>query len=94
MAAAFVAGFASMLVGWLLLTTWEPVFFGLNTFDHDVTGLQCGTPLSNPGWETGSPCHGAVNRQLGVGVMFLLAGLATTAMVVAVAVKRRRHDPA
>ena len=87
-----IFGVALLTLGVLLLTTWEASYFRLTTFDHDFTGLTCGTPLDNPGWPTGSPCHGAVNRQTGAALLLTLSG--ATALVVAIglaAIKTRRR---
>ena len=76
------AGLAVLTVGVLLLTTWEVPLFRLTTVDHDFTGLECGTPLDNPGWVTGSPCHGAVNRQAGIAWLLTLTGSVSTAAAI------------
>jgi hypothetical protein len=70
-----LVGAAVLFVGVMLLTTWEVEQFRATTFEHDFTGLVCGVPFDNPGWETGSPCHGAVSRQTGIGLMVTSAGL-------------------
>jgi hypothetical protein len=55
--ALLVSGLALLAIGYLVLTTWQ-----LNQ-----GGVGCGTPLDNPGWDTGVPCHGAINRRTAVG---------------------------
>lgn len=60
-----VLGVVALTCGYLLLTTWEATEAGLN----------CGSPLDNPGWRTGVPCHGAVNRQTAVGFAAAMGGL-------------------
>jgi hypothetical protein len=57
-----------------ILTVWELTFFRLTTIDHDFTDLVCGSPWNNPGWETGTPCHGTVNRQTAFGLAGLVDG--------------------
>ena len=80
-------GTAMLFTGVMLLSYWEVEQFRATTFDRDFTGLVCGVPLDNPGWETGSPCHGAVNRQTGVGAILTGVGLVVvvggTAMAIA-----------
>lgn len=70
-----VVGVAMLFVGVMLLTTWEVEQFRATTFDRDFTGLVCGVPFDNPGWETGNPCHGAVNRQTGIGLILTGVGI-------------------
>jgi hypothetical protein len=83
-----------LTVGVVLLTTWEVPLFRLTTFAHDFSGLACGTPLDNPGWVTGSPCHGALNRQTGVAWLLTLNGLAAlTAGTVTLARMRAMRSP-
>jgi hypothetical protein len=79
-------GLFLLIVGVVLLTTWEVELFRASTFGHDFSGLVCGVPLDNPGWETGSPCHGALNRQAGVGVMLTANGLVMTIAAAAISV--------
>jgi hypothetical protein len=69
-------GAIALALGVLLLTQ-EVTLFRFTTQDHDFTGLTCGTPLDNPGWEVGSPCDGAVSRQRMVAGMTVLAGVGT-----------------
>lgn len=83
-------GLAALLAGVVLLTSWEVELFHATTFDRDFTGLVCGVPLDNPGWETGSPCHGAVNRQTGFGLMLSSVGLVMVTGVIAMAVGQFR----
>jgi hypothetical protein len=52
-----VFGLALLATGYLVLTTWEA----------SQGGVACGAPLDNPGWDTGVPCHGAINRRTAVG---------------------------
>ena len=68
-------GLVVLFVGVMLLSSWEVEQFRATTFNRDFTGLVCGVPLDNPGWETGSPCHGAVNRQTGFALMLTGVGL-------------------
>ena len=76
-----------VLLGVMLLTTWEVHLFRATTQDMDFTGLECGTPLNNAGWHTGEPCHGAMTRQLAGAATLLLMGV-----VLAVAVILGRGD--
>ena len=80
----------SVLLGVILLTTWEAHLFRATTQDMDFTGLECGTPLNNPGWQTGEPCHGAMNRQFGGAVVLLLVGAALAVAVILGHRDRRR----
>lgn len=82
-----LAGVFLVVLGVALMTVWEIEFFRATTFDRDFTGLVCGTPLENPGWATGTPCHGAVNRQTGgsIVVTFLGIGAVVASIVLAVA---------
>jgi hypothetical protein len=68
-------GIAGLLVTYYLLTN-EFDLFRVTTEGHDFTGLACGTPLDHPDWETGHPCHGAMNRQFSAALVFGLASLA------------------
>ena len=79
-----------LVAGVGLLTSWELELFRATTFDRDFTGLTCGTPLDNPGWPTGHPCHGAVNRQTGAAWITAMAGVVVIAasLVVLVAPPR------
>ena len=88
-----VIGLFLVVVGIALMTTWEVQLFRATTFDRDFTGLVCGTPLDNPGWATGSPCHGAVNRQTGIAVIVTWLGVAGIVTSIALAVTERRHQP-
>ena len=87
-------GATLLVVGVGLLTTWEFEVFRATTFDRDFTGLVCGAPLDNPGWTTGSPCHGAVNRQTGFAMIVTTLGIATiVASLVSTATWRRQRRP-
>lgn len=68
-------GLTLIVLGLGVLTSWEIEAFRATTLDRDFTGLECGTPLNNPGWNTGTPCHGAVNRQTGFGLVVLGLGV-------------------
>jgi hypothetical protein len=46
--------------------------------DGELRGATCGAPLDNPGWRTGSSCHGAVNRQTALAAVVLVNGVALT----------------
>ena len=70
-----VAGLSLLVLGLVMLFAWEISLFRFSTFDGDFTGLRCAAPLDNPGWRTGSPCHGAVNRQTGAAWVTTLAGV-------------------
>ena len=83
-------GSVALLVGVMLLTTWEVEQFRASTFDHDFTGLVCGVPLDNPGWETGTPCHGAMNRQTAIAWMLTGVGLVLVLGSTAMAIRRIR----
>lgn len=85
-----VAGLAALSLGVLLLTTWEVSLFRFTTFERDFSGLECGTPLDNPGWTTGSPCHGAVNRQTGAAWILTLYGFAAVGLAIVVATVSNR----
>jgi predicted MFS family arabinose efflux permease len=78
-------GVALLVLGVALLAFWEVALFRITTFDHNFTGATCGTPLNNPGWATGSPCHGAVNRQTGAAWLLMTGGLASLVGVVVAA---------
>ncbi len=84
-------GLVVLFVGVMLLTTWEVEQFRATTFDRDFTGLVCGVPLNNPGWQTGSPCHGAVNRQTGFALMVTGVGLVSVLGSTAMAIGRIRN---
>ncbi len=74
-----------------LLTTEVRLF--RNPGEFDFGSLTCGAPLDNPGWRTGSPCHGAVNRQTAVAWSALFNGIgALVAAIVALAVDRRGRN--
>ena len=88
-----VIGLFLVIIGIALMTTWEVQLFRATTFDRDFTGLVCGTPLDNPGWVTGSPCHGAVNRQAGIAVIVTWLGIAGIGASIVLAVMARRHRP-
>lgn len=91
---AAMLGLLILSVGLLVLTTWEIEVFRATTADRDFTGLVCGTPLDNPGWETGSPCHGAVNRQTAAGVVLVAIGLSISVGAVVRGLSRTRPvDP-
>jgi hypothetical protein len=63
-------GVALLVIGWLLLTTWE------------IGASHCGAPLDNPGWRTGERCHGQVSRQEAIGVALIANGLAVSVVAV------------
>jgi hypothetical protein len=67
-----IFGLALLVTGYLVLTTWEA----------RQGGVACGAPLDNPGWDTGVPCHGDINRRTAVG--WSLAGNGVGLVVVAV----------
>ena len=73
-------GLAIVFVGFMVLTTWEVRLFRATSANRDFSGSVCGTPLDNPGWVVGSPCHGAVNRQLAGSVMLLFVGVSLIAV--------------
>lgn len=85
-------GLVVLFVGVMLMTNWEVEQFRATTFDRDFTGLVCGVPLSNPGWQTGSPCHGAVNRQTGFALMLTGVGLVSLFGSTAMAIGRIRNS--
>jgi hypothetical protein len=87
-----LAGVMLLLLGVALMTVWEIEFFRATTFDRDFTGLVCGTPLDNPGWATGSPCHGAVNRQTGVAIVVTFLGIGAIIASIVLAVADRRNE--
>lgn len=82
-----------MIVGIGLMMAWEVEAFRATTFDRDFTGLVCGTPFDNPGWATGTPCHGAVNRQTGFAVMVMSLGIAAVVASIVLTVSAKRHRP-
>ena len=88
-------GAISLALGVLLLTQ-EVTLFRFTTQDHDFTGLTCGTPLDNPGWEVGSPCDGAVSRQTVVAGTIVLTGVGTliTGAILLIGQVRARPSPA
>ena len=86
-----VVALGIVVLGLAVLTVWELTFFRITTFDHDFTGLVCGSPWNNPGWETGTPCHGAVNRQTGFGLLVLGVGVIATLAASAELVGRFRR---
>lgn len=90
--ASLVSGLAVVFVvlGVMLLTTWEVHLFRATTQDMDFTGLECGTPLNNPGWQRNEPCDGAVSRQLAGAVVLLLVGAALAVAVILGHRDRRR----
>lgn len=71
-----LVGMGCLVVGVLMLVSWEVSFFRVTTIDREFGGVACGVPLDNPGWRVGSPCHGAVNRQTGGALMILALGFA------------------
>ena len=89
------AGLALVLIGVLLLAV-EVTLFRWTTQDHDFSGLTCGTPLDNPGWDRGEPCDGAVNRQTAVAGLVMLCGIGGLAAAGALLLQSRRasaqHD--
>jgi len=86
-----LAGIGLLSLGLLMLFELEISLFRSTTFDRDFTGAVCGTPLDNPGWTTGSPCHGAVNRQTGAGWLTVITGLSCLVVAARLAVQRRRE---
>lgn len=72
---ALLVGLTLTVLGLAILTTWEIEAFRATTLDRDFTGLTCGSPFNNPGWDTGTPCHGAVNRQTAFGLVVLGLGV-------------------
>lgn len=90
-----VLGVLLVMIGIGLMTAWEIELFRATTFDRDFTGLVCGTPLDNPGWATGSPCHGAVSRQTGIAVIVVSLGiLAIVASIVLAFAEQDRRTAA
>jgi hypothetical protein len=87
-----LAGSTCLVVGVLMLVSWEIPLFRATTFERDFAGARCGTPLDNPGWRVGSACHGAVNRQTAVAWVILIAGLACIVVAVSGAHQRPRRD--
>ncbi len=85
-------GVIALALGVLLLTH-EVTLFRFTTQDHDFTGLTCGTPLDNPGWEVGSPCDGAVSRQRIVAGTIVLTGVGTLIAGVILLVVHVRAKP-
>lgn len=83
-------GVLALVGGFLVMTTWEIGWVRTTTFDRDFTGLVCGVPFDNPGWETGSPCHGAVNRQTALGVLLIGLGVSLTASGTWIGLQMRR----
>jgi drug/metabolite transporter (DMT)-like permease len=90
--ASLLGGLAVVFVflGVMLLTTWEVNLFRATIQDTDFTGLECGTPLNNPGWQRNEPCDGAVSRQLAGAVMLLVVGAALAVAVILGRRDRRR----
>ena len=84
-------GWGLVTLGLLMLFVWEISLFRFTTFDRDFTDASCGSPLNNPGWTTGSPCHGAVNRQTGAAWVTLAGGLYCLLAAAIFVVKRRRR---
>ncbi|MGI9642078.1 MAG: hypothetical protein ACR2N9_04765 [Acidimicrobiia bacterium] len=74
-----LVGVALVVVGAMTLVVWSPPVPLLGLLESDLGGRDCGAPLDNPGWPTGSVCHGAVNRQTAVGWLFVVAGIAALA---------------
>ncbi|MGI9614428.1 MAG: hypothetical protein ACR2QO_16075 [Acidimicrobiales bacterium] len=74
-----LVGVALVVVGAMTLFVWSPPLPLLGFLERDLGGRDCGAPLDNPGWPTGSVCHGAVNRQTAVGWSFVAAGIAALA---------------
>ena len=87
-----LAGVFLVALGIASMAVWEIEFFRATTLDRDFTGLVCGTPLDNPGWATGSPCHGAVNRQTGVSILVTFLGIGAIIASIVLAVAHRRHE--
>ena len=90
--ASLLSGLAVVfvLLGVMLLITWEVHLFRATTQDMDFTGLVCGTPLNNPGWQRNEPCDGAVSRQLAGAVILLGVGVALAVAVILGDRDRRR----
>lgn len=87
-----LAAIVMVALGLLTLFGWEIAFFRLTTFDRDFTGSTCGSPLDNPGWPTGSPCHGAVNRQTAAAWVTLAGGLCCLLAAAVFALQHRRQS--
>jgi hypothetical protein len=87
MVGGVLLGIAGLVVTYYLLTN-ELDLFRLTTEGHDFTGLACGTPLDHPDWETGHPCHGAMNRQFSAAVVFGFASLAIAVGCVVIGFRR------
>ena len=85
-----ILGVLLVVVGIALLSSWEVEAFRATTFDRDFTGLVCGTPLDNPGWVTGSPCHGAMNRQTAFAVMVSTLGITAVVASIVLAVTTKQ----
>lgn len=83
-------GLAIVFVGFMVLTSWEVRLFRATSADRDFSGLVCGTPLDNPGWVVGSPCHGAVNRQLAGSLVLLFVGVALIGVSIRFGLGERR----
>lgn len=76
--ALLVSGLALLAVGYLVLVTWQ----------MNQGGVACGAPLDNPGWDTGVPCHGAINRRTAGGWSLTGWGIASLVGAVTLAVTR------
>jgi hypothetical protein len=83
-----VLGVALLIVGIALLMTEVALlrFFD----DSEFSGVECGGPLNNPGWRTGSPCHGAVNRQTAIAWVAVINGIGLTVTAVFLNMQARR----
>jgi len=64
---------AILVVGITLLVTDVALLRVLD--GSEMSGIDCGGPLRNPGWRTGTPCHGAVNRQTAIAWVAVINGI-------------------
>ncbi len=74
MVGGVLLGIAGLLVTYYLMSN-EFDLFKVTTAGDDIPGLDCGTPLDHPDWETGHPCHGTMNRQFAAAAVFGLASI-------------------
>jgi hypothetical protein len=66
----------------------------LLTAEVSHSGLTCGTVLDHPRWQTGEPCHGAMNRQTALAGAALIQGLGVVVVSGVLILRRRRHHSA
>jgi hypothetical protein len=94
MVGGVILGIAGLGVTYYLMTN-EFDLFRATTQGQDFTGLACGTPLDHPAWETGHPCHGAMNRQFAAAALFGFASLGIAIGSVIIGARRlaQRTDP-